>query len=251
MMFDTITACSKGLVDVLKMSSHIKDPVDIKDVVSRYTTDIIGSCAFGIECNTLKNPESEFRHYGKKIFDLNIYDKLRRTLPMFSSRELLNALHFKETNSDVEKFFMNVVKETVDYREKNNIRRKDFMHLLMELKNQGHLSEYENLKEKQHEPVTNINEKLSINELAAQCFVFYIAGFETSATTMTFALLELAINQDIQDKLRTEISTVLKKHDAKITYEAIADMAYLNMIVYGKYSVISKYIHILVSHIEF
>lgn len=228
MMFETITNCSKGLVDVLHIHGQAKEPVDIKDVVSRYSTDIIGSCAFGIECNTLKNPESEFRKYGKKMFHLNFFDKIRRALPMIFSRELLSKLHFKETNRDVERFFMKIVKETVDYRERNNIHRKDFMHLLMELKNQGQLSDHESLEEKQHK------EKLTMNELAAQCFVFYLAGFETSATTMTFALLEMALNQDIQDKLRTEISTVLQKNDGKLSYEAIMDMTYLNMVVYGK-----------------
>jgi cytochrome P450 family 6 len=72
-----------------------------------------------------------------------------------------------------------------------------------------------------------------MNSLAAQAFVFYLGGFETSSTTKTFCLYELSLHQDIQDRLRDEIDVVLKKHDGKITYEAIQEMKYLDKVVTG------------------
>jgi cytochrome P450 family 6 len=75
---------------------------------------------------------------------------------------------------------------------------------------------------------------LSAKELAAQAFVFFSAGFETSATTMSFCLYELALNTDIQDRLRNEIDAVLEKHGGSCTYEAIQEMNYLDKTVSGK-----------------
>ncbi|CAG9806336.1 unnamed protein product [Chironomus riparius] len=54
---------------------------------------------------------------------------------------------------------------------------------------------------------------------------------ETSANALTFCTYELAINQDIQDRLRKEIQAVLKKHDEEITYDAIMEMKYLDMVI--------------------
>jgi cytochrome P450 family 6 len=73
-----------------------------------------------------------------------------------------------------------------------------------------------------------------VNSLAAQAFVFYLGGFETSSTTITFCLYELSLHQNIQDRLREEIDVVLLKHDGKLTYEGIQEMEYLDKVVSGK-----------------
>ena len=75
---------------------------------------------------------------------------------------------------------------------------------------------------------------MTMDELAAQVFIFFLAGFETSSTTMSFCLYELALNPDIQRRVQDEIDNVLQKHDGEITYEAIQQMEYLDKTVAGK-----------------
>jgi len=64
--------------------------------------------------------------------------------------------------------------------------------------------------------------------------VFMIAGYETSASTLSFALYELAFHPEIQQSLRAEILQVLKKHDGKLTYDGIQEMMYLDRVVSGE-----------------
>lgn len=69
--------------------------------------------------------------------------------------------------------------------------------------------------------------------LAAQCFVFFIAGFETSSTTLGFLLLELAQNEEIQNKVRDEIRAVLENNDNELTYDSMKQMTYTDMAIAG------------------
>jgi cytochrome P450 family 6 len=46
----------------------------------------------------------------------------------------------------------------------------------------------------------------------------------------TFALYELAVNHDIQVRLRKEIEEVIAKHNGEVTYDSLHEMKYLDMV---------------------
>lgn len=69
--------------------------------------------------------------------------------------------------------------------------------------------------------------------MTSQAFIFFLAGFETSSTTMSNVLYELALNQVCQNKLREEVKEILKK-DEKLTYENIKKMSYMDKVVKDK-----------------
>ena len=68
----------------------------------------------------------------------------------------------------------------------------------------------------------------------AQALAFLLAGFETAASTMSFALYELALHPEIQRSVRAEILQVLNKHNGKLTYDAMQDMSYLDRVLSGE-----------------
>lgn len=64
--------------------------------------------------------------------------------------------------------------------------------------------------------------------------MFLIAGFETSSTTMSYCLYELARNPDCQRKAQKEIDEILEKHNGQITYESLSEMQFLESCIDGK-----------------
>jgi cytochrome P450 family 6 len=135
MMFQTLVDCGHELGTILEETASKEEIIEIKDILARYSTDIISSCAFGIQCNCLKNPDAEFRQWGRKIFEPSIRSAIIGTLSgLFPS--LIKQLKLKVFDPNVSKYFLNMFQDTVTYRENNNIKRNDFLHLLIQIKNQ-------------------------------------------------------------------------------------------------------------------
>ncbi|XP_071578424.1 cytochrome P450 6A1-like isoform X2 [Temnothorax nylanderi] len=210
-MFSLISECADHLVDYMEKVVSENKPVECHELTAKYTTDVIGSCVFGIEMNALSDEDSEFRKMGRKIFEPTWTNILQIRLRLMFPR-LYELSAYVLPQSEVTKFFTRVVVETMDYRETNNITRNDFVDMLRELK-------------KHPDKLDDID--LTDSLIAAQAFVFFIAGFKTSSTTISHALYELALNQKIQDNLREEIEEVYMKYNGDKHYENIRQRHYL------------------------
>lgn len=135
-------------------------------------------------------------------------------------QDLCRKIKMQVTPKNIQDFFLKIVVETVEYREKNKIRRNDFLDLLLQLKNNG-----------KYDGEQKEIGKISFTDLAAQCFMFFLAGFETSTTALSYALYELSINQELQDKTRAEIEKVLKNYNGEVTYESVMAMEYCGQVI--------------------
>lgn len=183
-MFPMIVTVADELKNTIEsLTNGTNGDFEIKEILARFTTDIIGTCAFGIECNSLKNDNSEFRKYGRKIFESprNSFVKL---LFMASFRSIARKLKMKVVSDDTSEFFIGSLQETIKYRDENNVKRNDFLNMMMDL------MKHDTIDDSDGESNTGTG-ILSFNEVAAQCFVFFLAGFETSSTTMMFCLFEM------------------------------------------------------------
>ncbi|CAH1391334.1 unnamed protein product [Nezara viridula] len=219
-MFPLFLDCAQGLNSLLW--SRVGSIVDVKDAVARFTTDVICSCAFGLQTNTVVEPNHPLRKAAADFlaFGDSLYLKFRLLLTLLSPFRIpFNRF----TPKSVEDYIMKLISDTVEYREKNKITRNDFLELLIQLKNKG------SLKDERKEEVEE-NFEINLDVMAAQSFLFFFAGYETSSSVQTFCLYELALNQDIQQKLRNEIQEVIKIH-GEVTYQAVNDMKYLHMVV--------------------
>ena len=224
-MFGIMKNHSENLVEYLK--ENPSENIELKDLFARLLTDIIASCAFGIDCNSVKNPEAEFRQWGRKIFDLSLKTNVAQLLS--STGEWTRKLVFWPViNPKVSDYFIEMVRETMKFREENNIVKPDVMQMLIQLKNN------EKIENKVDEKIESSDGKsLTVEQCAAQAFVFFFAGFETSSTVMSFTVYELARNLDIQAKVQKEIDEIVKTPQ-DITYENLKRMTYLDMIIKGR-----------------
>lgn len=246
-MFSVIKDCGKVLQDYLvKNVENGTDVYEFRELFARLNTSIISSVAFGIENDCVNEPDHIFRRMGAKNFEVNKRVMLRNMLVFFVP-QLVKHIRFKITDPEVEEFVYSVVKQTIEYREKNNVERNDFMQLLIQLKDKGYVS-----VDKDDKATDKVDQdktqKLSFDDLAANVFVFFQAGetfenlkteilsielnirlgFETSSSTLSYCLFELARHPDVQRKAQQEIDRVLKASGQNdFTYEVLSELKYL------------------------
>lgn len=212
--FALILDCATHLEKYLNTLVQRGEPIEIRELTAQYTTDVVGSCAFGIDMNSMSEKESKFRQVGRDIFATNfkalVRFRLKECLPF-----LYDLIGYVMSIDKGMTFIKDVTIDTMEYRKRNNIIRPDFINTLLELRNHP-------------ERVSDI--QLTDTLLAAQAYVFFAAGFETSSTTIANALYELALNQDMQDKLREEIEEFDAKNNGEWRYEAVKKMTYLDKV---------------------
>lgn len=117
-------------------------------------------------------------------------------------------------------------------REQSNVERRDLMQLLLQLRNTGEVSKDDNIWSAK--ATGDTFKALSKDNVAAQLFLFFVAGYETTASTAAFTLYELAQNPDVLAKLLDDINQTLAKHNGVLNYDAIQDMKYLELCIMGR-----------------
>lgn len=231
LMFETIIDCGKSLDKYIGKFADTEKTVEVCEVFARFATNVSASVAFGFDIDCIENPDCEFRKYGEKFFEPSLKNALRFNLAIMSPK-LAKWFKIRFTDKEVGEFMMATVKQNLEYREKNNVLRKDFFQLLIQLRNTGKVQEDGDWTTKQSQD----DKSLTLDEMTAQAFLFFAGGFETSSSTMAFCMYELAKHPEIQEKVYEEIVDAVAKHGGKLTYDAISDMKYLACCLDGKIS---------------
>jgi len=140
MMFQILVDCGQELGSILEKCASNEEVIEIKDILARYSTDIISSAAFGIQCNCLKNPDAEFRQWGRKFFAPSFRNAIIGVFSLLFP-SVVGVLRLDPIDPKVSKYFRSMFEDTVNYRERNNFTRNDFMQLLIQIKNKVNIDD--------------------------------------------------------------------------------------------------------------
>lgn len=217
-IFPTVVKVAESLNEVLnEFITKNGDEVEIEDFMLRCTADVFGTTALGIECDSLKEPNSEFINMARSVNTQQRHSAQFIYL-ITSFPNLARKLRIKFVRDEVSSFFMKILKETIEYREKNNIRRNDFLDILIRAKND------------------ESSEALTFNEIAGQAWIFFIGGFDSTSLTLIYCIYNLAINPDVQTKARKIVLESFEKHNEEFTYEMLSELSYVEQVIKGTIS---------------
>ena len=142
----------------------------------------------------------------------------------------MSATKAKETE-----YFYNVVMSSLKARKESRTRRNDLVDMMLDAV-KGELSTDHNDNEDEQLDVS-INHKSStkpeLDELTivATAIVILVAGYDTTGTTLSFALYELAKNPELQERLHAELEEVVGDA-SEITYDHIQSMTFVEQVIF-------------------
>uniref|UniRef100_A0A1B6FE27 Cytochrome P450 n=1 Tax=Cuerna arida TaxID=1464854 RepID=A0A1B6FE27_9HEMI len=209
-MFPILVNCTDEMINTVRKLNLESSSVDCQNLFYCFGLSLISNTAFGLESDAMTNKDSTFVKMAKKLLAPTIDRMITMILTL--NGEIAKKFNTRVVPTDVSKFFMGLVKDTIKFREENDVNRNDYLQLLIELKNDA--------------TAQDSNLIFSDNELAAESFVFILAGSDTTSSAVSFCLYELAMNPKVQERLQMEVDSI-----QEITYESINSLEYLSMVV--------------------
>nr|XP_023017890.1 cytochrome P450 9e2-like [Leptinotarsa decemlineata] len=249
-MFILMSKCAEDFVNHFLKKDQVCFELEMRDTFTRFANDVIATAAFGVKVDSLEAPNNEFYLMGKeatnfggivnmiKFFGLVFWSFVPKLCRFISDICRVGGFFgISFISRSVNNFFQKLVDDTIKTREENNIIRPDMIHLLMEAKKGIHHNEETVEVDTGFATVKEANmgkghiAELTNTDITAQALIFFFAGFDSVSSLMCFMAHELAVNSDIQIRLRKEINETSVSCGGSITYEALLKMKYMDMVV--------------------
>ena len=205
--------CSKTMCNYIEKET---EDFDAQEVLAKFSMDTIASCAFGVEAQAFAKLDSPFVKHATNVFQQNISDSLKFGLAMLpGGSTLMRLFGMSLYKPETTKFFHDVILATLKHRRDTNIRRNDLVDLMLDAV-KGDLSDTDNA------------EGFDELDIVATAITILVAGYDS--TTLSFACYQLSQNQDIQDRVRSDIDEVVGDSN-EITYDHLKQMTYLDQVI--------------------
>lgn len=227
-MVSMVQRCCNDLVGNIISKNVDGQDVDMKEVCSGYTMDVIATTAFGLQVNSQKEPNNAFVVNARKVVSTNlfrVYFILVLVFPFL--KDIMGSLFTAPVMGEgCREFFQAIVSQLIEERRKtSNNNYRDFIQLMLNAHKdadteasteENGLSDMSKYK----------NRGMTESEILSNSMIFFGAGFDTTANTLAFAVYRLALHPDIQDKLHEEIDTELGKGSP--SYDILNNLPYLD-----------------------
>ncbi|WKY11678.1 hypothetical protein Q1695_003334 [Nippostrongylus brasiliensis] len=116
------------------------------------------------------------------------------------------------------------IEERANDAESDSTKRQDFVDLFLDARAE---QEFDDSAEFTKHGV-QVTKQMTRDEIAAQCFVFLVAGYDTTATSLAYVTHLLAMNPTVQIKAQEEIDEHCQE---TICFDTLTKMRYLDCVV--------------------
>lgn len=140
-MYPTIMETGEKLKNNLnaKLPKGETKVIEVKELMNCFAIDIIASVIFGVQIDSFKDPNNDFRRAAYANNSPDLVNDIRKSA-LFLYPTLEKVFRFFNCKDQAAECMKGIVKKTVEFREQNNFVRKDLMQMLIQLRNSGQIN---------------------------------------------------------------------------------------------------------------
>lgn len=233
-----IQDCARVTCKHLKAAAENQADMDVKQFYGHYSLDVIARCAFGTTLDSHSDATNEFVTEARKAFSARVSWKV---LFFVLFPDLVKFLKLSIAGGGPAQYFKEVCQRIISDRRVNGKRHEDFLQLMIDAQ-EGNLTASEETSTDPENRIFDVGsdtkpestistKRLTEIEAMAQCVLFFLAGLETTSSTLAFATYHLALNPEVQEKLRQEVDECMAVHGPEPSLDAISKLKYLHCVV--------------------
>ncbi|XP_022956399.1 cytochrome P450 71B2-like [Cucurbita moschata] len=204
------------LVNSISQSSSSSSPIDLSDKLYSLTANITTRVAFGSIFSGGKLDDEHFQHVMRRAVAAIGSFSMTDFIPSFGwIIDRLNGVHerLEKSFAEMDAFFQHVVEDRINFK-KSSKNEENIVDVLLRMERES--SESDALK------VTQDCVKALIMDI-------FLAGVETGASTIVWAMAELVRNPKVMKKLQDKIRSCIKEDSVKEI--DLEKLEYLKMVV--------------------
>lgn len=174
--------------------------IDFKILISNFSLNTV--------CETIMGIDGSNKEVLKRLI-LNTEEfLLSSSEKMFRPWLILDVFNKNSPVHKIRRKFLNSFKEIVDNH----------------MKSENELISYFSCLE-------NLNSEMTQEDYLESIAVFFFASFESTARSISSVILLLSMNQNVQEKVFNEISSILNSPEEEVTEEKFNQMNYLDLVI--------------------
>ncbi|XP_049271533.1 cytochrome P450 3A8 [Rhipicephalus sanguineus] len=238
-MYELVQACTEITSDHLENAARQNKEVDLKQLYGKFALDVVARCAFGTTLDSHTDSGKKVATEARKALSSGVTLSL---LMHFLFPGLTNVLRLKALDSESFHYLENVCVTIIQKRKEKRCRQEDFLQLMMDAQERALDESAESTPGKESSEIFNhkfdirndvsfSTKLLSEDEALAQCVLFFLAGYDTTASVIACAGYSLALNPEVQAKLRKEVDECIATHGKEPSLDTVSKLPYLHCVV--------------------
>jgi cytochrome P450/nitrite reductase/ring-hydroxylating ferredoxin subunit len=213
--YQTIERSTTRLFNLINRASEREEVMEIQKDLLRYTVDVTSSLAFGADINTLENSDDNIQHHLAIVLPM-VQRRMMIPVPYWRYFKLPIDYRLEKSLKIIKRTVNGFIKDAKDRIDENPVLKSTPANLLQAL-----------LAAEDDE-----GKHLTDEEVSSNVFSILLAGEDSTANSIAWALHFMTMFPDVQEKMQNEVDSIYVGDSVLGSFDSLQQLPYIEAVIY-------------------